>query len=129
MSSFLSTLCNKCQVLRFDDAALGGYEGRSSESERCLKFDENDRTRHFFLDYFLVDELPGLHALAEFSERGCKFCGLLRTAIFECQLDDIESLEIELEYRWMPSAYPLERGLAGLLVHLNLYPFSKGEIH
>jgi hypothetical protein len=129
MPSSSITLCPKCQVLRFDDAALGGYEGRSSRGKTCLKFNEDDRTRNFYLDYFLVDELPDLRALGEFSRRGCKFCGLLRTAIFNCQLDNVEWLEIEMEYRWMPCAYPLKRGLAGLVVHLNLYPSSKGKAH
>ncbi|KAK4236952.1 hypothetical protein C8A03DRAFT_35108 [Achaetomium macrosporum] len=104
-------VCGRCKGLRFDDAALGGFESVSNyDGESELKFDEDERLRKFRLNYKLKDLYPELPALSKSSAGGCQSCDFIRAAILSKdsrrQIDEIMgvgntfSLDIELLYWW-----------------------------
>jgi hypothetical protein len=104
-------VCSRCQVLAFDDAALGGLESVSNQDgEPELKFDEDECLRHFPLDYELEDQYPELPALSESSAGGCQICEFIKTAVLskDCRqrfdgfmgAGSAFSLTIRLSYWW-----------------------------
>jgi hypothetical protein len=96
------TLCERCSLLSFDDAAIGGVEvtdedgiARVSFPESQIEFRPSDwlerqELYNFPPDYRLVrlgweldDILPDMPRLSRSSELGCGFCRALRTSLEE----------------------------------------------
>ncbi|KAI0171471.1 heterokaryon incompatibility protein-domain-containing protein [Pestalotiopsis sp. NC0098] len=99
-----STLCERCQVLEFDDSALGFQSGDESTGY-FLQADRIDHEGGYSLDYGLLDSLPDLPILSESARRGCSFCSILRKATQECDLSK-QNVFIRLEYCFKTTKYP-----------------------
>lgn len=112
-----STLCERCQVLEFDDSALGFQSGTESTGY-FLQADKIDNTGRHSLDYGLLDSLPNLPILSESARRGCSFCSILRESIQQCEISGQHVL-IRLEYCFKGAGYPwiedMNHGLCALL--------------
>jgi hypothetical protein len=79
-------LCHRCsELLRFDDAALGGYDGDAtifpeiannhwtSGRKHVLVFDKTDSRHSFTLPFYLEDTLPELSLMRRTADEGCTF--------------------------------------------------------
>ena len=118
MSKLLpARLCEKCQALRFDDAARGGIASTSDKGRPLLKF-PNDSDQTFRVDVW-SDTLPDLPELRQYAENGCDFCCVLREAVLRSKLDFAGTVNIQLDYKWRPAGVN-EWGLNALLVSLGL---------
>ncbi|KAJ5088547.1 hypothetical protein N7456_012163 [Penicillium angulare] len=75
--SEISPLCDRCQVLRFDDKENGGTIKTSPTGEDYVSFGPNQR---ILLDYDLEDEFPDLPILSASSSR-CALCSVIKDKI------------------------------------------------
>ncbi|KAI0893496.1 HET-domain-containing protein [Annulohypoxylon nitens] len=74
-------LCERCQVLQFNDSAF--EQGARDESgRRCFEICGPTGT-HPFLEFSLKDQFPGLPILSDSARNGCAFCEVLRTSLVE----------------------------------------------
>ena len=95
-------LCERCSLLSFDDAAIGGQEVVGEDGVARLRFPESRiecrplnwlERRELYpdgpwyrlirLDWELDDNLPDMPRLACSSELGCGFCRALRRFLIE----------------------------------------------
>lgn len=117
-SSSSSVLCERCSVLDFDDS-LYGFEAGTETGESYLATEHH----HFPLDYFLVDSLPGLDVLRTSSGKGCRFCGLLLTALLEQNLECSGRLEATMRLLspvWQYVGTDYYVGVSGLRVEVEI---------
>ncbi|KAI0137796.1 HET-domain-containing protein [Hypoxylon sp. NC0597] len=76
-----SNLCDRCQVLQFNDSAFGkGIRDKSGRYRFHVKDPDNI---HPFLTYDLRDRLPELPILYYSSQNGCDFCKMLIKSILK----------------------------------------------
>ena len=87
----LSQLCDKCQVLSFDNGRFGVEKEGVFEPERGIVMNQR---------YNRKDRLPELLILRASAAAGCAFCAVLRDATIELRLGGVALLEYELEYSW-----------------------------
>ncbi|KAI2467405.1 HET-domain-containing protein [Annulohypoxylon bovei var. microspora] len=82
MVSFIpQNLCDRCQVLQFNDSAFGF--GTRDESGRHYFQVRDLNDTHPFLIYDLKDQLPGLPVIFKSAQNGCAFCRILRPSIIK----------------------------------------------
>jgi len=126
-----SNLCNECSAaLRFDDAQLGGYEGRSEHGEPVLMYKECsiDGTVgqrelaggiKFLSTSSICNELPDLPRLAASAESGCSFCGEIRDGIRQLSLAFSGDIRLSFRYSWNTEVSVGEHGLCHLTVQID----------
>ncbi|KAF1926799.1 HET-domain-containing protein [Didymella exigua CBS 183.55] len=115
-----SKLCNKCSVLSFNDAELGGYE-----EDGVLQFDdvENDQRKTLRIDYNHSDTLPYLPLLQESARSGCHFCATLRKETLSLGIDHSGDITYTLHYTFGPKLterYEEEVGIYLLIVEMSI---------
>lgn len=101
-SSSGTRLCDRCQVIWFDEKALDGFMSTSEEGHPILESD-NDSWLQFDLPFFREDVLPDLPRLKESAEEGCEFCKFLRGAIIRTDFEHKEecgNIMLTLYYIW-----------------------------
>lgn len=118
MESSPSTLCERCQVLEFDDSAIGFQSGTESTGY-FLQADAIGDDGRYSLDYRLLDLLPDLPILSESARRGCSFCSILCEATRECNISK-QNVLIRLDYYFQDVEYLTTKyeGLCALLARV-----------
>ncbi|KAI1418447.1 HET-domain-containing protein [Hypoxylon sp. FL1857] len=80
-SRIKSNVCDRCQVLQFDDSVLAG--GFCEESGTYYFQLKDPGNIHPILAYDLRDVLPELPILSDSAQKGCDFCRILRISILK----------------------------------------------
>ncbi|KAE8347137.1 heterokaryon incompatibility protein-domain-containing protein [Aspergillus arachidicola] len=117
-----SSLCEKCQVLQFDDKALGAHVATSKTGKRYAKLDTGLDTG-LFLEYSLKDTFPDLPVLAE---EECGMCAFLRERFLdlnekaEPHLSTLEITGFRLDFRPPYTTADLIPRLNALMVDYKL---------
>ncbi|KAI0386981.1 HET-domain-containing protein [Hypomontagnella monticulosa] len=113
-------LCDRCQVLQFDDSVLGA--GTSDESGGYF-FRNGGPDHHPFLKYDLRDHLPDLPVLSKSAQHGCDFCNILRISVLK---DAAKRPEQELRVR-LQLIFSPEGRFMSVLARVKLQLGDKGE--
>jgi hypothetical protein len=112
-----TSLCERCNLLSFDDLAIGGQEvedeegfARLSFEDTRIEFRENDETNRDYslvrLGWCLKDTLPDMPHLLDSSQLGCAFCNALR---------------LQIKESLARSYYSIQNGPLILIVYLSLF--------
>lgn len=134
-STLNTMLCADCEDLRLDDEACGGFLKTSDTGSPVLQFnlEEADDFEPGFSKILMgrdrVDSSPNFPTLAKLAAAGCGFCGFLRDAILQANIETLErqreqsiqeEVTIRLLYIWgHPRGIVSEPGgLQALTAHL-----------
>ncbi|KAK3311648.1 uncharacterized protein B0T15DRAFT_508190 [Chaetomium strumarium] len=130
-STLDTRLCVDCEGLRLGDEGCGGFMATSDNDTPVLKFTRHGRTWGFGSRRFKTlmcqertDASPDFPKLAETAAAGCAFCGFLRTAVLEANIEDVKrvgEVHMDLYYLWGPrdAVNHGAEGLQALLVDLG----------
>lgn len=120
-----SKLCERCSVIRFNDAELlGKYLRQEEDGSKFLilpnVFASYAKTKHA-LDYQLTDTLPELPVLKGNADSGCEFCRTIREEILRIGTEFSCDLDITLSYYWGDEFHFSGIGMAVLVAELDWY--------
>ncbi|OTB01025.1 hypothetical protein M426DRAFT_224658 [Hypoxylon sp. CI-4A] len=100
----LATLCERCQVLQFNDSKWpGAYKaGSKSDGEYLEVLGGQPNPYRLKLDYFVLDSVPSLPWLSDAAQNGCTFCSMLKEAILRFAKPSFDQVFVSLFYQWYP---------------------------
>ncbi|KAI4861319.1 hypothetical protein F4820DRAFT_72365 [Hypoxylon rubiginosum] len=77
-TSPLSTLCDKCKAIPFDNSQKGGHAVQGDDGHEYLGLADGGEMQCFESDYTTQDLYPSFPSLSRSALAGCKFCEFLK---------------------------------------------------